>query len=256
MNFLQVLWESLVDLEIGYAAALLAGLLSFASPCVLPLVPPYLCFLAGTSISELSDEDMPRDAWRAVVLAAIAFVAGFATVFVALGASASFIGSFVTDNLDILAKIAGVIIIVLGLHFMGVFRIPLLYRDVRLQGPARSVGLLGAYVVGLAFAFGWTPCVGPVLAAILFVAAQSGDALKGAALLLAYALGIGIPFVLAAVFFRPFMSLMKRHRHRMGLIEKITGALLVLTGILFITGGMSDVAYYMLELFPGLGAVG
>lgn len=245
-----------MDLEISYAAALVAGFLSFASPCVLPLVPPYLCFLAGTSINELNDEDMPADAWRAVVMAAIAFVAGFATVFVALGASASFIGSFVTDHLDVLAKIAGVIIIVLGLHFMGVFRIPFLYRDVRMQGPAKAAGLLGAYVVGLAFAFGWTPCVGPVLAAILFVAAQAGDALKGASLLLAYALGIGIPFILAAVFFRPFMALMKRHRHRMGLIEKITGGLLVLTGILFITGGMSAMAYYMLELFPALGAVG
>ncbi len=245
-----------MDLEISYAAALVAGFLSFASPCVLPLVPPYLCFLAGTSIGELSDEDMSSDAWRKVVLAALSFVAGFATVFVALGASASFIGSFVTDHLDILAKVAGVIIIVLGLHFIGVFRIPLLYRDIRLQGPARAAGLLSAYVVGLAFAFGWTPCVGPVLAAILFVAAQAGDALKGASLLFAYALGIGIPFVLAAIFFRPFMSLMQRHRHRMGIVEKITGGLLVVTGILFITGGMSTIAYYILELFPGLGAVG
>ncbi len=245
-----------MDLEISFAAALMAGFLSFASPCVLPLVPPYLCFLAGTSISELSDEQMSTDAWRTVVMAAISFVAGFATVFVALGATASVIGGFVTDHLDILAKVAGVIIIILGLHFTGVFRIPLLYRDIRLQGPAKAAGLVGAYVVGLAFAFGWTPCVGPVLAAILFVAAQAGDALKGASLLLVYALGIGIPFVLAAVFFRPFMSLMQRHRHQMGVIEKITGGFLVLTGILFITGGMSAIAYYMLELFPGLGAVG
>lgn len=245
-----------MDLEVSFIAALVAGLLSFASPCVLPLVPPYLCFLAGTSINVMNDDDLTKEAWRKVVMTALAFVAGFATVFVALGASASFIGSFVTDHLDVLAKVAGVIIIGLGLHFLGIFRIPFLYRDFRMQGPARAAGLFGAYVVGLAFAFGWTPCVGPVLAAILFMAAQTADALKGALLLLAYALGIGIPFVLAAVFFKPFMNLMKRFRQHMGLVEKLTGGLLVLTGILFLTGGMSAIAFYMLEMFPGLGTVG
>ena len=246
----------MVGLEVTYLGALLAGLLSFASPCVLPLVPPYLCFLAGTSINELSDEHMPAAAWRKVVLSAIAFVAGFATVFVAMGASASFLGSFITRHLDTLSVIAGIIIIILGLHFLGVFRIAFLYRDFRMEGPKKSVGLLGAYVVGLAFAFGWTPCVGPVLAAILFIAGQQGDVTRGALLLLAYALGIGIPFVLAAVFFRPFMDAMKRLRKHMGVVEKVTGGLLVLTGILFITGAMSWLSYLMLEWFPGLGTIG
>ncbi len=245
-----------MDLEVSYLAAMVAGLLSFASPCVLPLVPPYLCFLAGTSINELSDEDVSNAAWGRIVMTSLAFVAGFATVFVALGASASYIGSFVTDHLDILAKLAGVIIIILGLHFLGIFRIALLYRDFRMQGPAKAAGLAGAYVVGLAFAFGWTPCVGPVLAAILFMAAQTADAWKGATLLLAYALGIGIPFVLAAVFFKPFMNMMKRFRQHLAIVEKITGGLLVVTGIMFITGGMSTIAFYMLELFPGLGTIG
>ena len=245
-----------MDLEVSFIAALVAGILSFASPCVLPLVPPYLCFLAGSSINEMSDDDLTNEAWRKVVMTALVFVAGFATVFVALGASASLIGSFVTDHLDVLTKVAGVIIIGLGLHFLGIYRIPFLYRDIRMQGPARTAGLFSAYVVGLAFAFGWTPCVGPVLAAVLFMAAQTADALKGALLLLAYALGIGIPFVLAAVFFKPFMNLMKRFRQHMGLVEKLTGGLLVLTGILFLTGGMSDIAFYMLEMFPGLGTVG
>jgi cytochrome c-type biogenesis protein len=245
-----------VGLEVTYLGALLAGLLSFVSPCVLPLVPPYLCFLAGTSITELSDENMPATAWRKVVMSAIAFVAGFATVFVAMGASASFLGSFITRHLDTLSVIAGVIIIILGLHFLGVFRIAFLYRDFRLEGPKKSVGLLGAYVVGLAFAFGWTPCVGPVLAAILFLAAQEANAASGAMLLLAYALGIGIPFIAAAVFFRPFMDSMKRLRKHMGLVEKVTGGLLVLTGILFITGAMSWLSYLMLEWFPGLGTIG
>lgn len=245
-----------MDLDVNFLGALLAGLLSFASPCVLPLVPPYLCFLAGTSISELTDENIPAAAWRKVVLSAVAFVAGFSTVFVALGASASFLGSFVTRHLDTLSVIAGIIIIILGLHFLGVFRLGFLYRDFRLEGPKKSVGLLGAYVVGLAFAFGWTPCVGPVLAAILFMAGQEANVVRGALLLLAYALGIGIPFIIAALFFRPFMEAMKRFRKHMGLVEKVTGGLLVLTGILFITGAMSWLAYFMLELFPGLGTIG
>lgn len=245
-----------MDLDINFVGALLAGLLSFASPCVLPLVPPYLCFLAGTSINELNDEDLPAAAWRKVVLSAVAFVAGFSTVFVAMGASASFLGSFITRYLDTLSIVAGVIIIILGLHFIGVFRIGLLYRDFRLEGPKKSVGLLGAYVVGLAFAFGWTPCVGPVLAAILFLAAQEANAAGGALLLLAYALGIGIPFIVAALFFRPFMGAMKRFRKHLGLVEKVTGGLLIVTGILFITGAMSWLSYYMLELFPALGTIG
>jgi cytochrome c-type biogenesis protein len=245
-----------VGLDVTFLGALLAGLLSFVSPCVLPLVPPYLCFLAGTSLTELSDEEMPAAAWRKVVLSSVAFVAGFATVFVAMGASASFLGGFITRHLDTLSVIAGVIIIILGLHFLGVFRIGLLYRDFRLEGPKKSVGLAGAYVVGLAFAFGWTPCVGPVLAAILFIAGQQADVMRGALLLLAYALGIGIPFVFAALFFRPFMDAMKRFRKHMGLVEKITGGLLVVTGILFITGAMSWLSYLMLEWFPSLGTIG
>jgi cytochrome c-type biogenesis protein len=245
-----------MDMDINLFGALVAGLLSFASPCVLPLVPPYLCFLAGTSINELSEENMPGAAWRRLILSAIAFVAGFSTVFVAMGASASFVGSFIVRYMDTLSVIAGVIIIILGLHFLGVFRIGFLYRDFRLEGPKKSVGLPGAYVVGLAFAFGWTPCVGPVLAAILFLAGQEANVLRGALLLLAYALGIGIPFVLAAIFFRPFMGGMKRFRKHLGLVEKVTGGLLIVTGILFITGAMSWLAFYMLELFPGLGTIG
>jgi len=180
--------------DISYLAALVAGLLSFLSPCVLPLVPPYLCFLGGVSARQLGGaETLERaQAWR-VVLAAAMFVLGFATVFIALGATATAFGQLVTQHLQWLGYVAGVIIIVLGLHFLGALRIPWLYREARLQVEQRPAGLLAAYVVGLAFAFGWTPCVGPVLAAILFVAASEDTAWHGAGLLAAYAAGIGAP---------------------------------------------------------------
>lgn len=249
-----------MELDIGWGAAFLAGLLSFISPCVLPLVPPYLSFLAGLTIDEISTEaDETKAAGNVtgkVLTSALAFVAGFSTVFVALGASASYLGSLVSEYLDILASVAGVIIIILGLHFLGILRIGLLFREARFQTSSRPLGLLGAYVVGLAFAFGWTPCVGPVLAAILFYAGNEADVLKGASLLFVYSLGIGIPFILAAAFVGPFMKLMQRFRQHMGKVEKIMGAFLVITGILFLTGSMSTLSYLMLEWFPSLGTIG
>lgn len=245
-----------MNLDIGFAGAFLAGLISFVSPCVLPLVPPYLSFLAGVSIDRFSDDERPADVTRRVVLTAIVFVAGFASVFVALGASASFIGSFVTRHLTVLGYVAGVIIILLGLHFLGVLRIGLLYREARFQGPAKPIGFLGAYVIGLAFAFGWTPCVGPVLAAILLYAGSEAEVLRGSALLFAYSLGIGLPFILAALFAGPFMKLMQRFRAHMGKVEKVMGIMLIITGILFLTNSMSTIAYLMLDWFPSLGTIG
>lgn len=245
-----------LDLNIGFTGAFIAGLISFVSPCVLPLVPPYLSYLAGVSIDQLSEDERPTDTTRRVMATAMAFVAGFCVVFVALGASASYVGSFVTDHLTTLGYIAGVIIIIMGLHFLGVFRINLLFREARFHVASKPAGLLGAFVIGLAFAFGWTPCVGPVLAAILLYAGSEADVVRGAALLLAYALGIGIPFLAAALFAGPFMRLMQRHRKHMGKVEKVMGALLVVTGILFLTNSMSTIAYLMLDWFPQLGTVG
>ena len=245
-----------MDLEVGYAGAFLAGLLSFASPCVLPLVPPYLSFLAGVSLDQVTDEDRPAALTRRVVVTALVFVAGFATVFVGLGATASYFGSFLTDYLTELGYVAGIVILVLGLHFLGVFRIGLLFREARFQVGNKPIGLLGAYVVGLAFAFGWTPCVGPVLAAILLYAGSEADVVKGAALLFVYAMGIGLPFVGAAFFAGPFMTFMARHRRHMGMVEKIMGALLVITGILFLTNSMATLSYLLLEWFPVLGTIG
>jgi cytochrome c-type biogenesis protein len=245
-----------LELDVTWVGAFIAGVLSFASPCVLPLVPPYLAFLAGVSLSELVDGESTPGTGRRVVLTAIVFVLGFSTVFVALGASASYAGSFVAQHLTILGYIAGVIILILGLHFLGVLRIGLLFREARFQVATKPVGFIGAYIIGLAFAFGWTPCVGPVLAAILLYAGSEADVLKGAGLLFAYSFGIGLPFVLAAFFAKPFMGLMTRFRKHMGIVEKLMGFLLVITGLLFLTNSMATLSYLMLEWFPALGAIG
>jgi cytochrome c-type biogenesis protein len=240
--------------DITYWGAALAGLLSFVSPCILPIVPPYLCFLAGVSFEELSETGEPdRSARRRVVFAALAFAFGFATVFILLGASANLIGQTLSNYYNTLRYVAGGIILLMGLHFMGVLCIPLLFRQARAEVTRRPATLVGAYVVGLAFAFGWTPCVGPVLSAILFTAGAQETATEGALLLAAYALGIGVPFVMAAFFVGPFMGMMRRFRRHMGLVEKIIGAFLVLTGILFIANAMPDIAYWMLEYIPVFG---
>lgn len=243
-------------LDVSFGGAFLAGLLSFISPCVLPIVPPYLAWLAGLSFEELKSETIESGTRRRIIVAALAFVLGFATVFVALGATASVIGKTIAQYFDVLSVIAGVIIIVMGLHFVGAFRIALLYREARIQVDRKPAGMIGAYVMGLAFAFGWTPCVGPVLAAILFVAGSEGTALRGASLLAAYSFGIGIPFILAAVFASRFLAWAARFKRHMHKVEMAMGVLLILTGILFITGQMSAISYWLLETFPIFATIG
>jgi len=224
--------------DVTLFGAFIAGLLSFLSPCVLPLVPPYLCYVSGITYDELTEGDGTAN--RRAIPAAFVFVLGFSLVFVSFGATASVLGQLVSENLDILTTIAGVLIIVFGFHFLGVFRLSMLYREARVTLGHRG-GLLGAFVLGLAFAFGWTPCVGPILAAILFIAGAEDSIWQGVFLLFAYALGIGVPFILAAAFASSFLSWssgLKRHARR---IEQVSGVLLVGTGILFITGGMADI---------------
>src|SRR6185437_6284033 len=186
---------ALMHSDVTIAAALIAGLVSFLSPCVLPLVPPYLVYLAGTSLERMADgEPVPR-ARHETVFAAALFVLGFSTVFVSLGASASVVGSLIRAYSGPLAIIAGIAIIIMGLHFLGLTRIALLMREKRVE-VSKPVGLWGAYVMGLAFAFGWTPCIGPILAAILAVAASQQTVARGAGLLAVYSLGLGIPFLI------------------------------------------------------------
>lgn len=243
--------------EVSYIGSLVAGMLSFLSPCVLPLVPPYLCFIGGVSLEQISeDEELAPGVMRAVVLSAVVFVLGFSTVFIALGATASTIGDFIVDYMDILSKLAGGVIIVLGLHFIGIIRIPILYREARFHAEKKPAGLIGPYIIGLAFAFGWTPCVGPVLAAILMVAGSESSITYGMGLLAVYSAGLGIPFILAAVAMKPFMDFMARFRRHLQTVERVIGALLVLTGILFMTGSMADIAFWILETFPSIGTIG
>ena len=241
-----------MEFDASYFGSFIAGIVSFLSPCVLPLVPPYLAYMAGVSISDMSDDERPPAVSAKVVITSVFFVLGFATVFVALGASFSYIGSYVSEHFDILSYIAGVVIIIFGLHFLGVFRIGFLYREARFQVASKPLGYFGAYIMGLAFAFGWTPCVGPVLTAILFVAGNEAEAMRGALLLLAYALGIGIPFIIAAVFAGQFMRFMTKFRAHMGKVEKVMGVLLILTGIMFLTGTMQTISYFLLEALPSI----
>lgn len=251
------MFNAVDGLEVTYIGAVTAGLLSFLSPCILPLVPPYLCFLGGVSLDQLTGEgEAPPGAGKRVFLAALAFVLGFATVFVGLGATSSVVGRLLAEHLDVLAKVAGVVIALLGLHFLGVFRVPFLMREARFHIESRPAGLIGAYLIGLAFAFGWTPCVGPVLAAILLIAAGKESVLYGASLLAAYAAGLGIPFLAAALAAGPFTRFMQRFRQHVRKVEVVLGVLLVLTGILFLTGMVSEIAYLILEAFPGLGRIG
>jgi cytochrome c-type biogenesis protein len=239
-----------------YLGVALAGLVSFLSPCVLPLVPPYLVYLGGTSMEQMTDEKgLTREIWLRVIATSVVFVLGFTTVFVALGAGASAFGQLLAQYKAELSIAAGVVIILFGLHFLGLFKIGLLYKEARFQANTQGASLAGAYLIGLAFAFGWTPCVGPILATVLAVATREESLAAGVKLLLAYSLGLGIPFILAAVAIRPFLGFMQRFRRHLGRVEKAMGGLLVVTGLLFVTGSMNGLGYWMLETFPGLAKV-
>jgi cytochrome c-type biogenesis protein len=225
----------------------------------LPLVPPYLCYMAGVTVDDFradGDSAARNGARIALVSASIAFVLGFTTVFVALGAGASTIGRFLRAWQEPLAIAAGIVIIVMGLNFLGVLRIPLLSREARFQAQGKPASAVAAYVMGLAFAFGWTPCIGPVLGPILTLAGGRETVGQGALLLFAYSIGLGVPFLVAAIFSGAFMRFMARFRVHLGRVEKAIGLLLVAAGIFFVTGGVSAVSYWLLETFPGLGQLG
>ena len=253
--------------NVGILTALAGGLISFVSPCVLPLVPPYLCYIGGVSIEELGQPESTAKRRRDVVFSALSFVLGFATVFVAFGATASAFGQAMRRLISvqvevfgaaipIVSVLAGVVIAGMGLHFLGVFKMAFLSREARPQVRDKPPGLLGGYVLGLAFAFGWTPCIGPILAAILALAGSGETVASGAFLLFVYSLGLGIPFLIAAGFAPAFLGWSRRFRPHLPTVEKAMGAFLVVTGFLFITGQMTALSYWMLEAFPGLATLG
>ncbi|WP_147124234.1 cytochrome c biogenesis CcdA family protein [Shimia ponticola] len=244
--------------DISFGGALIAGLLSFLSPCILPIVPFYLSYLAGVGMNQISADGVISRAVRLrAVAAASLFALGVITVFVALGASASLIGQAVREWFDVLRYAAAALIFAMGLHFLGIVRIGILYRQFRADaGDSSNVSLAGAYVIGLAFAFGWTPCVGPVLAAILFTAAGTETAAKGAMLLFTYGLGMTLPFVIAALFIGPFMAWMKRFRRHLPLVEKAMGLLLILFAVLIATNSLNIIAQWMIDTFPIFARIG
>ncbi len=242
--------------DVGFWAAFTAGLLSFVSPCVLPIVPLYLAYLAGVNADELRDPAGDKVVARHIVVATVAFVAGFSSVFVALGATASALGRALAGYFHVLSVAAGIIVIIMGLHFLGVFRIALLYREARFNLAVRPTNPLIAYVLGLAFAFGWTPCVGPILAGILFLAGAEQTLARGALLLTAYSLGIGLPFIAAALFSTAFLGWARRMRPHMRKVEIAVGALMVAMGALFVSGQVSTISYWLLETFPAFSSIG
>ena len=233
--------------------ALVAGVISFLSPCVLPIVPPYLAYMSGVSLGDMSNQSAAR---RKAVVAALFFVMGLSTVFLILGFTASAFGAFFLQNQLLFSRISGAVIIVFGLHFLGVFRIPFLDQEARLDAGDKGGTSFGAYVLGLAFAFGWTPCIGPQLGAILSLAASEASVSKGTLLLGIYAAGLGIPFLLAAMFITRAMGVMNRIKRHMKTIERVMGVLLVLVGLAMLTGAFSSFAFWLLETFPALGALG
>ena len=234
--------------------ALVAGVLSFASPCVLPIVPPYLAYMSGVTMAEMSGG--AAAARRRALLAIVIFVLGLSSVFLFLGFTASVFGQFFLQNQERFAMVAGVIVMIFGAHFLGVIRIGFLNREARLDAGDRGGSAFGAYVLGLAFAFGWTPCIGPQLGMILSLAAQDASLARGTGLLAIYAFGLGLPFLLVAAFFprlTGLMAFLKRHMER---IERIMGLLLWTIGLLMLTGGFSQFSYWLLETFPGLAQLG
>ena len=233
--------------------ALVAGIISFLSPCVLPIVPPYLAYMSGVSLGDMSSVAAAR---RKAVISALFFVMGLSTVFLFLGFTASAFGAFFLQNQLLFARISGVVIIVFGLHFLGIFRIPFLDQEARLDAGDKGGSSFGAYVLGLAFAFGWTPCIGPQLGAILSLAATEASVAKGTLLLGIYAAGLGIPFLLAAMFITRAMGVMNLIKPHMKTIERVMGLLLVAVGLAMVTGAFSNFAFWLLETFPALGALG
>jgi cytochrome c-type biogenesis protein len=241
--------------DVSFAGAALAGFLSFLSPCILPIVPFYLSYMAGVSMNQITaDGQLSPAVRRKAVVSAVFFSAGVITIFMGLGATASIFGQLVREWFDVLRWLAAALIFVMGLHFLGVIRIGFLYRQFRAEaGSTNNMTYFGAYLIGLAFAFGWTPCVGPVLAAILFTAAGSETAARGALLLLVYGIGMTAPFVVAALFVGPFMRWMQGFRKHLPKVEKAMGGLLVIFAVLIATNTINYIANWMVMFWPQIG---
>ena len=244
-------------LDITFSGALIAGLLSFLSPCVLPMVPFYLCYLAGISMGDLKGKSaIPTCTHRKLILTSILFALGTTTIFVLLGLGASALGQVFRIWKQELAYVAAAFLFAFGLHFLGIVRVGLFYRETKIESKADPTTLIGSYLMGLAFGFGWTPCVGPALAAILMVAGGMGDIFQGGLLLLVYGLSMTMPFVIAAIFAKPFLRWMQRNRHSLIYVEKIMGVMLIIFSFLIATGSMNYIASFMIKYMPWFATIG
>lgn len=244
-------------MEITFVGAALAGLLSFFTPCILPMVPFYLSYMAGISMSELRNEGgIAPGAQKRLIISALAFAMGVTSIFVMLGMGATALGQAFAQWKEPLSYVAAAILALFGLHFLGIVRIPLLYREARLESKAEPTTIVGAYVMGLAFGFGWTPCVGPALASILMIASGMGDITQGGLLLLVYGLGMTSPFIVAAFFARPFLAWAQRNRKYLGYAEKIMGGMLLVFALLIATGSVNIIAQWLIDVMPSFGSLG
>jgi len=225
-------------------AAFSAGLISFLSPCVLPLVPGYISMISGFSLDQLKTKENDTSLFRIVLLNSIMFIVGFSITFILLGASASWIGQLLAARMSLLRQLAGLVLIVFGIHLTGLFKINFLYRDKRFHNVEKPRGLLGALVLGLAFAFGWTPCIGPILAGILTIAGTKENVTEGMFLLAVYSAGLGIPFLLTSVALNRFLSFYGRFKKHFHVVEVVSGALVIAIGVLMMTGSLTRIATY------------
>ena len=242
--------------NVGIITAFAFGLLSFISPCVLPIVPGYLSFISGVTFDEMQNDESRSRVRKKILLDSALFIAGFSLVFIALGASATFIGQFLHERIVLISRIAGVLIIVFGLHMIGVYKIGFLNYEKRFHTQGKQLGLVGAFLVGLAFAFGWTPCIGPILAAILTIASQQDTVGKGVILLASYSLGLGIPFLLAGLSLTVFFSAFNKFKKHLRTVEVVGGVMLVAVGILIMTNYLTVLSGYLSKWFPFLNELG
>lgn len=244
------------ETSVSGIGAFVAGLISFISPCVLPLIPGYISFISGVSLEELSDKEKATKHLGRVAVNTIFFVIGFSLIFIALGASASFVGSWLFKNQILFNKIAGVVIFLFGLHVSGLLKIKALNYEKRFQARDKKFGVLGSVFIGMAFAFGWTPCIGPILGSILTLAAGEETVGRGIMLLVFYSAGLGIPFILTALLFNYLIGIFGFIKRNFKIVEMISGGLLMLVGILVFFNLLQRLANFFLELFPGLGQIG
>lgn len=244
-------------MDITFLGALLAGFVAFFTPCILPMVPFYLSYMAGISMSELrGDGEIAPGAAKRLVISAVMFALGVTTIFMLMGMGATALGKTFIQWKEVLSYVAAAVIFVFGLHFLGLIRIGFLMREARMESKADPSTIFGAYAMGLAFGFGWTACVGPVLATILMMASGMGDIVQGALLLAVFGLGMTAPFVVAAIFARPFLTWLQKHRAKMAYVEKAMGVMLIVFALLIATGSVNVISNWMIEVFPSFTRLG